>query len=225
MAYNNTNGTAKKNTTRNVTSKSFKSNVLFQISLVEEMEPKTGYEEKYFLFYSMMPKGTVDGVEKYVKSGAINMKVTLDKSLAFAYAVKYASIRNKLGTFSIFTDSTKSDHTDSTGIKKQCSVNNYSNKRTINGKEEEIPQVAITMTASGAQKLSHPMHPEEGLAVSRIIEMITEEGLKLEIESKKNQKPTIASGKLDAPQYSTEAVSEAFTNLASGFSAPVPFEV
>ena len=225
MAYNNS---QKQSTTRNVMSKSFKSNVLFQISLMEEMSPKSSYEEKYFLFFSMMPKGTENGVEKYVRSGSVSMKVTLEKALAFAYALKYKSIGNKIGEFSIFTDSTKSDYAGASGgVKKQCTVNRYSSKRNIGGKEEEIPQVSVTINATGGgSKLSHPMHPEEGLAIARIIEMIIEDGIKLELDYRKNQKPAVASGKVDPPQYNTESASEAFNNLAGGFSAPAaPFEV
>lgn len=186
---------------RNIFSKGFKNTSLFEVSLVEDITPDLpSYAERFFMFFKMSPQ--IDG-KFSPKENSISLKVSLEKAMAFATSLKYTSLDQKIGAFSIYSDTSKSQHTNGQSETKSCSVSQFtSNVKTKNG-EIQQRKISISINSSKLQKpLGIAIFPEEGMAISRYIEIIAEKGIEKEFQFKSNNTPQITNNstqRMDVP--------------------------
>jgi len=154
----------------NIISRNFSGINVFNISVVEETEPKE-YHTRFFMFIKAIPSGKSDTSptgRTYNSEGSVTFKVEVEKALALAFALKqYASGKGKayddnFDNFTIFADMSKSQYNGGGGDKKSMIVkmgqNNKTNKSVINilfsqGDGQNKKVVAFFMTPYEAHSL------------------------------------------------------------------------
>ena len=169
----------------NIINRNFTGINVFNISLVEETEPKNEYQSRFFMFIKAIPSIKSDqsptGRTYDVKS-SISFKVEAEKALAMSFALlQYANGRGDayekgFGQFSIFADMSKSSfNSGSGGDKKSMTIRM--------GKDQKGEKFNINMFfAQGNMKVALFLTPYESYSISKVLELIALKCIEFELQ-------------------------------------------
>lgn len=163
---------------RNVLSYSFTGNHLVEVSLV--YEPQTSPQKKHFFgFVKLLPGGKNGNERTYISDNHITLKLSLDKVLELAKALRAFSSGHGVhfGPYTTFTDTSKAGATgENTNAGKKSLRISYA---PDDGKKE--PKIMLSFALDRSHH-SFPMTPYYAGSMADIIEQIAKEGLTLEFE-------------------------------------------
>lgn len=166
---------------RNVLSYSFSGNHLVEISLA--YEPQTSPQKKHFFcFVKLLPGGKNGNERTYISDQHITLKLSLDKVLELAKALRAFSAGHGVhfGPYTTFTDTSKAGATsENTNAGKKSLRVSYA---PDDGKKE--PKIMLSFALDKSHH-SFPMTPYSAGSMADIVEQIAKEGLTLEFERMK----------------------------------------
>lgn len=171
----------------NIISRNFSGINVFNVSVVEETEPKE-YHTRFFMFIKAIPSGKSDNSptgRTYNSEGSVTFKVEVEKALALSFALKqYASGKGKayddsFDNFTIFADMSKSQYNNGGGDKKSMIVkmgqNNKTNKSVIN--------ILFSQgDGQGKKVVAFFMTPYEAYSLGSVIEYLSFKCLDFELQ-------------------------------------------
>jgi len=180
-----------------VFSKSFPAQNLFEISLVKDTDPNLPfYKPKYFMFLSVTPGVQGDnGQRTFDKNGKITIKADIVKVFALSNSLKAVAsgADSKTSAFQIFADSSKSGYGGANVGIKMAFVSEFETQdKTTNQAKKNV---TISMKQGQNKAISVFFSPSEALAVSRIMDFVGDNALKLEFADK-----NISIGNVQTPQ-------------------------
>jgi hypothetical protein len=159
----------------NIISRNFPGINVFNVSLVEDNEPKD-YHNRFFMFIKAVPSVKSDQSptgRSYDNNGAITFKLEAEKALGLSFAlIQYANGKGKaydegFGSFQIFADTSKSQYGGSGGSKKSMTVkmdvNSKTNKAVIN----------MLFSQEGSKPVAFYLTPYESYSLGTIIEFVS----------------------------------------------------
>jgi hypothetical protein len=168
----------------NVLSYSFSGNHLFEVSLVHQQqnEPR---KKQFFCFFKLLPGGQAGGNRTYISDKHITMKLSLDRALEIAKAMRAIAggAGERLGPFSTFTDTSKA------GVQGE---NTHVGKKSISifwapakGQgPNDGPKVMIRIKMD-SQDYTFPATPYYAGSMADIIEKVAQEGISMELDRQK----------------------------------------
>jgi hypothetical protein len=169
----------------NIINRNFTGINVFNISLVEETEPKDQYQSRFFMFIKAVPSIKSDQSptgRTYDTKSAVTFKIEAEKALALSFALlQYANGRGKayedgFGQFTIFADMSKSTFNSSgSGDKKSMTIRI--------GKDQKGEKSNINMFfAQGNTKVALFLTPYESYAISKVVEVLALKCMDLELQ-------------------------------------------
>lgn len=210
----------------NIISRNFPGINVFNISLVEETEPKD-FHTRFFMFIKAIPSIKSDSSStgrSYDNNSAITFKVEAEKALALSFALKqYANGKGKaydseFGSFQIYADMSKSQFNSggNSGNKKsmtiQMGVNSKTNKANIN----------MIFSQESAKPVAFFLTPYEAYSLGTIIEYISLKCIEYEMQGPgivvKKQLSTNGQNKTNGFKQTPISSSNVLTN--DGFFKP-----
>lgn len=180
---------AQQSTLQNIYSKSFPSQNLIDISIVEDTSPdRPFYKPRYFNFISISP-GVKDqqGNRTFDRQQRIIIKCDYDKLFGLAHAIRNV-IRGGQSNFSIIADSRKSSYNNGSGGIKSCFPSIYSKQGQNN---EQIKMFSLSFKGEG-NPFGNSMSLPDGLGLAEIIQKIADKTMELDMDAN-----TMAVGRVD----------------------------
>lgn len=170
----------------NVVSYSFSGNHLLELSLVFQRQNKPA-KKHYYCFIKLLPAGKNGNERTYISDKHITMKISLDRILEFANALRaYANGRGEyMGQFTTFTDTSIAGGTseNTNAGKKSVSVF-YAEQNGPNGRVKDYTKIMVKV-AKDSENYTMPVSAYLAGSIATIAEKISTEGLHLEFERQK----------------------------------------
>lgn len=168
----------------NIINRSFGGINIFNVSVVEETEPKDQYQSRFFMFIKAIPSIKSDQSptgRTYDNKSAVTFKVEAEKALALSFALlqcangRGESYETGFGQFTIFADMSKSSFSNGgSGDKKSMTVKM--------GKNQKDGKLNINMFfAQGNTKVALFLTPYEAYSMSKVLEMLALKCIEFEL--------------------------------------------
>jgi len=171
---------------RNVLSYSFSGNHLVEVSLVYERQ-SSPQKKHFFGFVKLLPGGKNGNERTYISDNHITLKLSLDKVLELAKALRAFSggLGPRFGPYTTFTDTSKAGATGEGTNAGKKSIR-ISNPPVPGGQQGSVDMTKIMLSFSLDNNALHfPMSPYYAGSMADIFEHVAKEGLSLEFERMK----------------------------------------
>lgn len=162
----------------------FKGNHLLEVALMHQVQ-NHAWKHQFFCFIKLLPGGKNGQDRTYITDKHITMKLSLDRTLEFAKALRaYASgSGERLGPFTTFTDTSKAgvQGDESSAGKKSVSIFYPSDRQT---QTPNMQKIMITVKR-GQDNYTFSATPYFAGSMADIFERVALEGIDMEMERQK----------------------------------------
>ena len=173
---------AQQNTLKNIFSRSFPAQHLFEVSLVQDTNPDLPfYKNRFFCFISCAPGMQNQGSRTYDRQRRVTIKCECEKLFALADNMRMHAkgYGQHAGNYSIMADSSRSSYNNGQGMYKSCFVSNYLGKANKQGQQKLM--VSVSFKAGNEQPFGLSVEAAEAVGIAQIIEMIAKHGIEQEL--------------------------------------------